>query len=640
MAARMRGRPLSSAWDDVSGPRSAVASSSMTKPSAQVAGAAGIVLATLASGQFVMALDTTVMNTAIATVASDLGTTVTGIQTAITMYTLVMASLMITGGKVGEILGRKRAFAIGCVIYACGSLTTALAPNLTVLLIGWSGLEGLGAVLIMPAIVALVASNFGKPERPRAYGLVAAAGAIAAALGPLIGGAFTTYASWRWVFAGEVLIVAVILLLARRVQDTPPEQGVKLDLIGTALSSLGLALIVFAILKSGTWGVVQTKPEAPEWIGLSPVIWLLIGGGVMVALFLRWEGLRIGRGEGALLNPQLLRNVQMRSGVLAFLFMFLVQAGTFFVVPLFLSVALGLSAMETGVRLLPLSLTLLLFAAGVPKLAPEANPRRVVNSGFLLIFAGLVLLVSLLDAGTGPEIITGPLLLIGSGLGAMASQLGSVTVSAVPDEQSGEVGGVQNTGTQLGASLGTALAGAILISALTAAFFTGIQNNPAIPDNLVVNAHTELATGVPFISDKELKQALDDANLPTKVVDAAVDENSQARITGLRSALAVLALISLLAPIFTRGIPTIQPGAQAKPNAPHRGADRGLTQHPPEPMPGHATLLVALRARSGGLIGNLADAERADTRTRTGDPFITSEVLYQLSYVGVPRCAG
>ena len=478
----------------------------MTKSAGRAAGAAGIVLLTLAAGQFVMALDTTVMNTAIATVAKDLDTTVTGIQTAITMYTLVMASLMITGGKVGEILGRKRAFTIGCVVYACGSLTTALSPNLTVLMIGWSGLEGLGAVLIMPAIVALVASNFAKPERPRSYGLVAAAGAIAAALGPLIGGFFTTYASWRWVFAGEVLIVGVILVLARRVNDRPAEKGVKLDLFGTLLSALGLGLIVFGILKSGTWGVVQPKPEAPEWIGLSPVIWLILGGFVVLALFLRWEGLRIGRGEGALLDPKLLRNIQMRSGVLSFLFMFLVQAGTFFVVPLYLSVALGLSAMETGVRLLPMSLTLLLFAAGVPKLAPDANPRRVVNAGFLLMFAGLVLLVSLLDISAGPEVITGPLLLIGSGLGAMASQLGSVTVSAVPDEQSGEVGGVQNTGTQLGASIGTALAGAILISALTAAFFTGVQNNPAVPDSVAANAQTQLATGVPFIPTRTCRR--------------------------------------------------------------------------------------------------------------------------------------
>ena len=175
-------------------------------------------------------------------------------------------------------------------------------------------------------------------------------------------------------FAGEVLIVAVILVLARRVNDTPAEEGVKLDLFGTLLSALGLGLIVFGILKSGTWGVVQPKPEAPQWIGLSPVIWLVLGGGVALALFLRWEGLRIGRGEGALLDPKLLRNIQMRSGVLSFLFMFLVQAGTFFVVPLFLSVALGLSAIETGVRLLPMSLTLLLFAVGVPKLRAGREP--------------------------------------------------------------------------------------------------------------------------------------------------------------------------------------------------------------------------------------------------------------------------
>ncbi len=456
----------------------------ITTAGRQAGAATGLVLLTLAAGQFVMALDTTVMNTAIATVAKDLDTTVTGIQTAITLYTLVMASLMITGGKVGEIVGRKRAFTIGCVIYACGSFTTSVAPNLTVLIIGWSFLEGLGAVLIMPAIVALVASNFGKPERPRAYGLVAAAGAIAAALGPLIGGAFTTYASWRWVFAGEVLIILVILVLARKVNDRPAEEGVRLDLVGTGLSAAGLCLIVLGVLRSGTWGFVRPSPGAPEWLGLSPVIWLILAGGVVLGGFLWWETRRLARGEGALLDPTLLRNFQLRSGVLSFMFMFLVQAGIFFVVPLFLSIALGLSAIETGVRLLPLSLTLLAFAVGVPKLRPNASPRRVVNIGFLALFAGLVLLVALLDVGAGPEIITWPLLLAGSGLGALASQLGAVTVSAVPDEKSGEVGGLQNTGTQLGASIGTALAGAVLISVLSASFFTGIQNNPAVPDSV------------------------------------------------------------------------------------------------------------------------------------------------------------
>ncbi len=162
-------------------------------------------LPTLASAQFLMTLDGSVMNVSIATVAKDVGTTVTRIQAAITFYTLVMASLMITGGKLGQILGRKRAFAVGCVIYGCESLTTALAGNLAVLIVGWSVLEGAGAALILPAIVALVASSFAADQRPRAYGLVASAGAIAVAAGPLIGGLLTTYASWRWVFAGEVV---------------------------------------------------------------------------------------------------------------------------------------------------------------------------------------------------------------------------------------------------------------------------------------------------------------------------------------------------------------------------------------------------------------------------------------------------
>ena len=397
---------------------------------ANAAGAAGIVLMTLAAGQFVMALDSTVMNTAIATVAKDVGTTVTGIQTAITLYTLVMASLMITGGKIGQMIGRKRAFAIGCIIYACGSLTTALSQNLTVLMIGWSGLEGLGAVLIMPAIVALVASNFAKPDRPRAYGLVAAAGAIAVALGPLVGGLLTSYASWRWVFAGEVVIVLVILGLARRMNDTPAEEGARLDLVGTALSALGLGAIVLGVLKSGTWGLVQPKPDAPAWLGLSPVIWMIFAGALVLVVFVWWENRRVKGGEAALIDPAMLRNLQLRGGVMSFFFMFLIQAGLFFTLALFLSVTLGVSAVETGVRLLPLSLSLLLFAVGVPKLRPNASPRRVVRLGFIMLFAGLVLLVALLDVGVGAGIVTWPLLLAGSGLGMMASQLGAVTVSS------------------------------------------------------------------------------------------------------------------------------------------------------------------------------------------------------------------
>jgi MFS family permease len=526
--------------------------------------ASGVVLLTLASAQFLMTLDSSVMNVSIATVAKDVGTTVTGIQTAITLYTLVMASLMITGGKIGEILGRKRAFAIGCVIYGCGSLTTALSKNLATLLFGWSLLEGIGAALIMPAIVALVASNFGRADRPRAYGLAASAGAIAVAAGPLIGGLFTTYASWRWVFAGEVIVVFIILGLTRRMADTPANTEAHLDLVGTVLSALGLALIVYGILRSGTWGFVTPKQDAPQWFGLSPVIWLIIGGGCVFVGFLAWERHRLDHGEQALIDPAMLRNRLLRSGLTAFFFQYLLQAGLFFCVPLFLSVALGLSAVATGVRLLPLSITLLLAAVGIPKLFPDAPPRRVVRIGFMALLAGIVILVALLESGAGANVTTWPLLLAGLGVGALASQLGAVTVSAVPDEQSGEVGGLQNTVTNLGASIGTALAGAVLISALTASFFTGIANNPAVPQSVKTEAQTKLGSGVPFVSDADLQKALNEAGVTGDAANAIVTENSDARLAGLRSALSVLAVMAVLALGFSYGIPWKQSGADSE----------------------------------------------------------------------------
>ncbi len=520
---------------------------------------AGIVLLTLASGQFLMTLDSSVMNVSIATVAKDVGTTVTGIQTAVTFYTLVMAAFMITGGRLGQILGRKRAFVIGCVIYGCGSFITALAGNLATLMFGWSFLEGVGAALIMPAIVALIASNFTRDQRPRAYGLVASAGAIAVAAGPLIGGLLTTYLSWRWVFAGEVLVVFVILILTRQMADTPPTVGTRLDLVGTVLSALGLGLVVYGILRSGSWGFVQPKTGAPSWLGLSPVSWLILAGGIVLRLFLWWQTHRLARGDAVLIDPAMLRNRILRGGLISFFFQYFLQAGLFFAVPLFLSVVLGLSAVATGIRLLPLSSTLLLAAVGIPKIFPDASPRRVVQAGFLALFAGIVIMVAALDAGAGAEIVTWPMLLAGLGIGALASQLGSVTVSSVPDEHSGEVGGVQNTVTNLGASIGTALSGAVLISSLTASFLSGVQHNPAVPADLSSKAQVELAGGIPFISDEDLKTALNRAGVPPHTAGAIVEQNVTARIDGLRTSLSLLAAIALIALFFSHRIPTRQP---------------------------------------------------------------------------------
>ncbi|WP_405870856.1 MULTISPECIES: MFS transporter [unclassified Streptomyces] len=531
---------------------------------AESSATARLVLLTLAAGQFLMALDSSVMNVSIATVAEDVGTTVTGIQGAITAYTLVMAMFMIPGGKVGALIGRKRAFMIGCAVYGCGSLTTALAPNLPVLLLGWALLEGLGAALILPAIVALVAGNFSAERRPAAYGLVAAAGAVAIAVGPLIGGVATTYFSWRWVFAGEVVVVLGILLLARPIADAPVGERTRIDLVGCVLSALGLGIFVYGVLRSDEWGWFQPKPDAPSWLGVSLVVWLMLAGLLLIWLFLHWEARLVERHKEPLVDPAMLRNKQLSGGLTMFFFQYLVQMGVFFVVPLYLSVALGLSALKTGARILPLSLTLLAAAILIPRFFPDVSPRRVVRLGILSLLAGAVVLMAALDVEAGAEVVTIPLLLIGLGMGALASQLGSVTVSAVPEAQSAEVGGVQNAVTNLGASIGTALAGSIMIAALTTSFLTSIEQNPAVPADVKSQASVELQSGAPFLSDAQLKTALDEAGASAEVSRAALDANSEARLDGLRAALAVLALAAVLALFFTSRIPTTQPRS-AKP---------------------------------------------------------------------------
>jgi MFS family permease len=532
--------------------------------STDVATGAGVVLLTLCAGQFLMALDSSVMNVSIATVADDLDTSITGIQSAIVLYTLVMAMLMVTGGKVGSMIGRKRAFLIGLLIYCSGSLTTALAPNLGVLLLGWSILEGIGAALIMPAIVALVAGNFPAQGRPRAYGLVGAAGAIAIAVGPLIGGLATTYASWRWVFAGEVLLGVGIFLFSRRVADAPVDARPRLDVLGSVLWAAGMGLIVFGVLKSGEWGWFLPSQDAPTIFGMSPVIWLIVAGLVLLRLF----GSHIRRlddaGKEPLFSPSLIDR-GLNGGLLMFLFQFIVMMGVFFALPLFLSVALGLSAIETGIRITPLSVTMLIAAAGVPRFLPTASPRRVVTLGFVAVLAGIVALIGAMDADATASVVTVPLLVIGLGLGALASQLGAVTVSAAPEELSPEVGGLQNTASQFGASLGTALAGSVMITALTASFLGLIAVNPDVPAEVSNQATVELASGIPFVSDQDLEAALDETSLDDQTIDAILEDYGQARLEGIRTALSLLAVFAVIALYFTRRIPDRPPGSAPGP---------------------------------------------------------------------------
>ena len=522
-----------------------------------------MILLTLAAAAFLMTLDTSVMNVSMPQVAADVDTSITGIQTAITLYTLVMATMMITGGKIGTNIGHRRAFAIGCAIYGAGSFVTAIATSLPVLIFGWSLLEGLGAALILPATVALVAGNFPAEQRTRTYGLIAASGAAAVAVGPLVGGLATTYATWRLVFAGEVVYVLVILLMSRRIVETRVENAAPLDYVGTLLSATGLGLAVFGVLRADEWGWIDPNPGAPSIFGLSPTIWFVVVGILVVWLFFLWERRVIAAGREPLLQPSMFANSTLRSGLTMLMFQFLLQAGVFFVVPLFLSVVLELTAIETGLRVLPLSFSLLIAALGIPRIWPQASPRAVVRVGVLLLLAGILVLMSGIDLNASAAVVALPMFLVGLGIGSLASQLGAVTVSALPDEQSGEVGGLQNTATNLGASLGTALAGSVLITILSASAISGIQDNPDVPDQVKARASVELASGVPFLSESQLREALEEAGASEPLTDRLVEVNAQARVEGLSAALGLLALIAVVSLFFTGGIPTRPPGSPA-----------------------------------------------------------------------------
>jgi Na+/melibiose symporter-like transporter len=292
---------------------------------------------------------------------------------------------------------------------------------------------------------------------------------------------------------------------------------------------------------------------------------------LVIYSFGAWEQYVQKRGGDPLVRPGTLKNEQLASGLSMFFFQFLLQGGYFFIVPLFMSVVLELNALQTGARLVPLSLTLIVAAVGIPKVWPKASPRRVVRIGVFLMLAGLLSLLAGIDLDASVAVVSVPMLLMGFGMGALASQLGSVTVSALPTERSGEVGGLQNTFSNLGISIGTALAGSVLFAVLTTSMIQGIQQNPQVPDEVKSQASVQLAPGVPFISDTDLETALTGAGVSTEVTEAVVAENREARVAALDTAIALLAVLALVSLFFTGNIPGAQPGATAVEVEPGQG---------------------------------------------------------------------
>jgi MFS family permease len=474
-----------------------------------------LALVILSAAQFVMVLDSSVMNVSISQIVADLDTTIQGVQLAITAYTLVMAALMLAGAKLGDILGRDRAFALGLAIYGLGSLTTALSPSLAVLLIGWSLVEGLGACLVVPAIVSLVAATYSGKQRALAFGVIGGVAGAAVAVGPLIGGWVTTEFSWRYVFAGEVVIVLLILLVRRRrMGHAPPvENPPHLDAIGVVLSALGLGLVVFAILKSSEWGLIDPRGALTIGgteitpFGFSAVPFLIAAGFGCLAAFVRWEQRRERQGRDVLVDRSLLRIPPLRAGLQTLMMQQLILLGTFFVLPVYLQLVLGLDAFETGKRLFPMSVAMFIAALAGPRLAAGFAPKRVAQAGLVALTAAAVLLLSTIDVELDESTFAIALAVFGVGAGLLLSQLGNVIMSSVDQSKTNETGGLQGTAQNLGASLGTALIGAVLIGALTSGFTDRVAQNPAIPADVRAQVEQAAAKGIPVVSVSDVEKA-------------------------------------------------------------------------------------------------------------------------------------
>lgn len=515
-------------------------------------------LVVLGAGQFLMVLDTSVMNVSISQLVKDFHTEITAIQAVITLYTLVMAAFMITGGKLGDMFGRRRVFAVGLAVYGTGSAITAAAPTLGTLALGWSVIEGLGAALTLPALAALVAGAYQGRDRAVAYGVVGGLAGAGIAVGPLLGGWATTYLTWRLVFAGEVAVVLAMLALLGWIQPDPPRTGLRprLDAVGAVLSAAGLALLVLGVLQSSSWGWLRPRNAPFTVLGFSPTVFVIAAGGVLLYLFRAWERHREEHGATPLVRFAVFRIAAVRSGLAMLLSQNLILLGLFFVIPLYLQVVQGFDAFQTGLRLLPVSATMLVSAMSGPFLGRYAGPRTLVRTGLLVLLIAIVWLLATIDPHIDDVSFGFAMAVLGLGTGLLASQLGNVVQSGVGEAERSEAGALQYTAQNLGSSLGTALIGSILISALVTAFTTQIEDNPKVSAATREEAGIKMEAGVSFVSADQVRAGAGKAGLPASEVDAVVDSYARAQLDSLKAAVLAAGGITLVSFAFTRRLPT------------------------------------------------------------------------------------
>jgi EmrB/QacA subfamily drug resistance transporter len=484
----------------------------------------------LAMAMFVLVVDTSLMNVSIAAVVRDLGTTVSGVQSAIALEALVSAAFILIGSKVGDLIGRKLAYVLGLLGYAVGALAMTLAQGLTAIIIFWALVGGIGAALLLPSMQSLVHGNFAGAAQKQAYALVGAAAAIAAAVGPLLGGFITTYLSWRIGFLLEVVIIAIVLSGIGLVRDAPYTGPRNVDGVGAVLSVLGMGGIVLGIL---VW------QEGGESVAI-----LMVVGALALAALVFWLGRRKRRGKPTLLDPDLFKSKHFRLGISEQLLQQIALGGTMIALPIYLQMVLEYNAMLAGLSIAPLSLSMFGMALLAGRRAGRRRPGSIIRLGFALLSFGLLLLLPIVPRADSGWWLLVPMIVAGSGLGLLVSQLNNYTLAPISEERVSEAAGVNSAGGSFGLSFGLAFAGAIMLATLSLTFTDMAEASTVLAPDEQERVASALEDDAQVMSNTQLEEVL--AGQPQQVQDEIIRINTQARPLALQVALLVPILAALV----------------------------------------------------------------------------------------------
>src|ERR1700727_3173492 len=506
----------------------------------------------VAMAMFVRVVDTSLMNVSISAVVHDLHTKVSSVQSAIALEALVSAAFILINSKVGDLIGRKRAFVLGLLGYAAGALAMVLAQSLTAVIVFWAIMRVLGASLLLPAMQSLIHGNFEGAAQKKTYALVGAAAAIAAAVGPLLGGFLTTYLSWRVGFGLELVVIAVVLSQVGRLKDVPYTGERQIDSVGAGLSVVGMGGVVLGIL---VW------QEGGDYVVL-----LIVIGALALWALARWLVRRHREGEVTLLDPDLFRLPNFRTGVTGQMLQNITLGGAMIALPIFLQIKLEYSAMQTGLSLAPLSLTMFALAILAGRKAGGRRPAGMIRTGFLLSTIGLLVIIPIVPRAHSGWYLVIPLMISGAGLGLLVSQLNNYTLAPIDEERISEAAGVNSAAESFGLSFGLAVAGCVLLATLSLAFTTKTNASPVIPSTQQHQIAKTLEHDAQVVSNTELNKLLVDD--PTAVRDAILKINTDSTNLALQVALLVPILAGLLGFMDARRrmrLPTVKPSASVEP---------------------------------------------------------------------------